>query len=72
MKDKFSNEELISIKKALYFYNSYFTNEYKKNGRELPKDYDEKSTISAEMRIRVLLGEDKEMLKLLYGDSEFN
>lgn len=68
----FSKKELISIKKALYFYNSYFTNEYKKNGKDLPKDYDEESTISAEMRVRVLLGEDKEILKSLYGDSEFN
>ena len=71
MKDKFSNEELISIKKALYFYNSYYTNEYKKNGRDL-QDYDEENTINAEMRTRILLGEDEDYIKSLYGNSKFN
>ena len=65
----FSKEELTSIKKALYFYNSYFTNEYKKNGRSFPKDYDEENVISAEMKTRILLGEDENFIKSLYGNS---
>ena len=70
MKCNFTVNELISIKKALYRYNSYYTNEYKKNGRTLPQEYDEENTISAEMKTRIFLGEDKSYIQSLYGKVE--
>lgn len=57
MKADFTVLELIAIKKALYFYNSYYTKEYKQNGRELPCEYDEENVNKAEEKTRMFLGE---------------
>ncbi len=57
MKTNFTKSELIAIKKALYFYNSYYTREYKQNGRELPSEYDEENVNKAEEKTRMFLGE---------------
>lgn len=62
MKCNFTVSELIAIKKALYFYNSYHTREYKQNGRKLPSEYDEENVNKAEMKTRVFLGEDVESI----------
>ena len=67
MKTNFTVSELTTIKKALYFYNSYYTREYKQNGRNLPPEYDEESVINAEMKTRIILGEDKHVIELIYG-----
>lgn len=67
MKANFTVLELIAIKKALYFYNSYYTKEYKQNGRNLPPEYDEEAVINAEMKTRILLGEDKHLIESIYG-----
>lgn len=64
MKTNFTVSELTAIKKALYFYNSYFTKEYKQNGRKLPCEYDEESVNKAEEKTRMFLGENVE---LIYG-----
>lgn len=64
MKADFTVSELTAIKKALYFYNSYYTREYKQNGRKLPSEYDEESVNKAEEKTRMFLGEN---VGIIYG-----
>lgn len=64
MKVDFTVSELTAIKKALYFYNSYYTREYKQNGRKLPSEYDEESVNKAEEKTRMFLGEN---VGIIYG-----
>ena len=67
---KYTIPELTAIKKALYFYNSYYTKEYKQNGRALPPEYDEENVVNAEMKTRIMLGESEDFIKSIYGTSK--
>ena len=67
---KYTIPELTAIKKALYFYNSYYTKEYKQNGRTLPPEYDEGNVVNAEMKTRIMLGESEDFIKSIYGTSK--